>query len=108
MSCNGHNDDRRHDSNIHPAWLAFVRYCRELQHGEIDCLKIQDGLPVRRKSRFGRIPTLRAQGDGSLATQNTGLNRAEKFPLTPPPPHRCATPRMQKARPCNALRGSLL
>jgi hypothetical protein len=43
---NGHTDDRRHDAVIHPAWLAFVRYCRELQHGEIDCLKIQDGLPV--------------------------------------------------------------
>jgi hypothetical protein len=43
---NGHNDKRRFDPVIHPAWLAFVRYCRELQHGEIDCLKIQDGLPV--------------------------------------------------------------
>jgi hypothetical protein len=32
--------------SLHPAWSAFVRCCRELQHGEIDCLKIQDGLPV--------------------------------------------------------------
>ena len=31
---------------LHPAWAMFVRYCQELQHGEIDCLKIQDGLPV--------------------------------------------------------------
>jgi hypothetical protein len=31
---------------LHPAWSAFVRYCRELGHGEIECLKIQDGLPV--------------------------------------------------------------
>lgn len=31
---------------LHPAWLAFVRYCQELQHGEIERLKIQDGLPV--------------------------------------------------------------
>lgn len=30
----------------HPAWLAFVRYCQELRHGQIECLKIQDGLPV--------------------------------------------------------------
>ena len=30
----------------HPAWLAFVRFCEELRHGEIECLKIQDGLPV--------------------------------------------------------------
>jgi len=31
---------------LHPAWSAFVRYCQELRHGEIECLKIQDGLPV--------------------------------------------------------------
>ncbi|MDX6288587.1 MAG: hypothetical protein QOH42_386 [Blastocatellia bacterium] len=31
---------------LHPAWLAFVRYCQELRHGEIERLKIQDGLPV--------------------------------------------------------------
>jgi len=30
----------------HPAWVAFVRFCEELRHGEIECLKIQDGLPV--------------------------------------------------------------
>ena len=30
----------------HPAWSAFVRFCQELRHGEIECLKIQDGLPV--------------------------------------------------------------
>lgn len=31
---------------LHPLWRAFVRYCSELQHGEIERLKIQDGLPV--------------------------------------------------------------
>ncbi len=31
---------------LHPAWRAFLRYCRELGHGEIERLKIQDGLPV--------------------------------------------------------------
>jgi hypothetical protein len=32
--------------SLHPAWRAFIRYCAELQHGEIELLKIQDGLPV--------------------------------------------------------------
>jgi hypothetical protein len=36
----------RPDRLFHPAWRAFVRYCTELQHGEISVLKIQDGLPV--------------------------------------------------------------
>ena len=36
----------RSASLLHPAWATFVRYCQELQHGEIECLKIQDGLPV--------------------------------------------------------------
>jgi hypothetical protein len=44
-------------ASLHPVWLAFIRYCGELKYGEIDKLKIQDGLPllaeeVRRKIRF--------------------------------------------------------
>jgi len=47
----------RVDKPLHPAWQAFVRYCAELQHGEIELLKIQDGLPVlaeviRKKVKF--------------------------------------------------------
>jgi hypothetical protein len=42
---------------LHPLWRAFIRYCVELQHGEIEKLKIQDGLPVlaevtKKKVRF--------------------------------------------------------
>ena len=39
--------DKAHSTRpFHPAWAAFVRYCQELRHGEIECLKIQDGVPV--------------------------------------------------------------
>ena len=31
---------------LHPAWRRFLRFCAELEHGEIERLKIQDGLPV--------------------------------------------------------------
>jgi hypothetical protein len=31
---------------LHPAWVAFIRHCRELGFGEISQLKIQNGLPV--------------------------------------------------------------
>jgi hypothetical protein len=34
------------ESSLHPVWRAFVRYCLEMRHGEIEKLKIQDGLPV--------------------------------------------------------------
>ena len=37
---------RQTESRLHPAWLAFIRHCRELGFGEISQLKIQDGLPV--------------------------------------------------------------
>jgi hypothetical protein len=45
------------NSLFHPAWRAFIRYCAELQHGEIELLKIQDGLPmlaeaVKKKVKF--------------------------------------------------------
>jgi len=43
--------------SLHPAWLAFIRHCRELGFGEISQLRIQDGLPVmaeetKRKVKF--------------------------------------------------------
>jgi len=33
-------------NNLHSTWLQFIRYCTELGHGEIEKLKIQDGLPM--------------------------------------------------------------
>lgn len=45
------------NKSIHPAWRAFIDYCTDLQYGEIELLKIQDGLPVlaevvRKKIKF--------------------------------------------------------
>lgn len=34
------------DAAVPEAWLAFIRFCRELGHGEIERLSIQNGLPV--------------------------------------------------------------
>ncbi len=44
---------------LHPAWRYFLRFCEQLQHGEIERLKIQDGLPVlaevtKKKVKFAR------------------------------------------------------
>jgi hypothetical protein len=41
------------------AWREFIRYCRDLRHGEIERLSIQDGLPVlaevtKKKVKFNR------------------------------------------------------
>jgi len=33
-------------SPVHPAWLRLMQYCANLGHGEIQKLKIQDGLPM--------------------------------------------------------------
>ena len=33
-------------ANLNSAWLLFIRYCTELGHGEIEKLKIQNGLPM--------------------------------------------------------------
>ena len=51
------NPKRPADSDLHPAWSAFIAYCLELEHGEIETLKIQNGLPVlaevtKKKVRF--------------------------------------------------------
>ena len=41
----------------HAAWQAFIQFCVQLQHGEIERLRIQDGLPLlaevtRKKIKF--------------------------------------------------------
>jgi hypothetical protein len=43
--------------SLHPAWLALIRYCRELRHGELERLSIHGGVPViaehvRQKVKF--------------------------------------------------------
>lgn len=37
-------DSSTHD--LHPAWQALIRFCRDVGHGEIERIKIQNGLPV--------------------------------------------------------------
>jgi hypothetical protein len=32
--------------DIHPAWVALIEYCRKLDHGDIERLRIQNGIPV--------------------------------------------------------------
>lgn len=31
---------------VHPAWENLIRFCHEMGHGEIERIRIQDGLPV--------------------------------------------------------------
>ncbi len=42
---------------IHPTWYTFIKHCESLRYGEIEKLKIQDGLPmmaeeVKKKIKF--------------------------------------------------------
>jgi hypothetical protein len=36
----------RSDASLHESWQALIRFCEQLQHGEIEKIKIQDGVPV--------------------------------------------------------------
>jgi hypothetical protein len=42
----GSREGKPRDAEVHPAWRAFMRFCTELRHGEIEQLKVQDGLPL--------------------------------------------------------------
>ena len=49
------------EQSLPAAWRDFIQYCRELRHGEIERLRIQDGLPVgaemtRKKVKFNGAP----------------------------------------------------
>ena len=42
---------------VHPAWQSFIVFCKSMRFGEIEKLKIQDGIPVlaeeaRKKIKF--------------------------------------------------------
>lgn len=44
---------------LHPIWYGFIKYCEALGFGEIERLKIQNGLPiiaeeVRKKVNFAK------------------------------------------------------
>ena len=54
----GQPPDRRDSGPIHPAWRRLIQYCADLGYGEIEKLKIQDGLPMlaevtTKKIKFG-------------------------------------------------------
>ena len=34
------------DYALPAAWREFIRFCRDMRHGEIERLSIQDGMPV--------------------------------------------------------------
>lgn len=45
-------------ARLHPAWSAFIRYCQQIRFGDIEKLRIQDGIPTMaelttQKVRFG-------------------------------------------------------
>ena len=40
---------------VHPAWTRLIEYCAELEHGEIEKLKIQDGVPMTAEVTMKKI-----------------------------------------------------
>ena len=34
------------ENQLTPGWREFIRFCKDLRHGEIERLSIQDGVPV--------------------------------------------------------------
>jgi len=46
MKAGNVNPKIRKPDELHPCWQALVRLCGEMGYGEIERLKIQDGLPV--------------------------------------------------------------
>jgi hypothetical protein len=55
MSKSTHGHEPQLLQALHPAWLALIRHCRDMGHGEIERLKIQDGIPVMVEKSIQRI-----------------------------------------------------
>ena len=56
---------------IHPAWYSFIKYCETLKYGEVDKLKIQDGLPMLAEEGKEKS-SLCANGNVSVSLNNPG------------------------------------
>ena len=51
----------RSDQQLAPAWREFILFCKNLKHGEIERLSIQDGVPTlaeltKKKVKFNSRP----------------------------------------------------
>ena len=51
------NSENKRSIQVHPIWHSFIKYCEAIKNGEIEKLKIQDGLPmlaeeVKKKIKF--------------------------------------------------------
>jgi hypothetical protein len=55
MSKSTHRPEPQPSQALHPAWIALIRHCRDMGHGEIERLKIQDGIPVMAEKSIQRI-----------------------------------------------------
>ena len=40
---------------IHPAWIRLIQHCQAMGHGEIERIRIQDGVPVLIEKSVERI-----------------------------------------------------
>lgn len=49
------NKSLKATGGIHPAWIALIRHCQAMGHGEIERIKIQDGVPVLIEKSVERI-----------------------------------------------------
>lgn len=54
-SSHGRRGDLPQLGSVHPAWIALIRLCQEIGFGEIERLKIQDGVPVVAEKLIQRI-----------------------------------------------------
>lgn len=42
----GKNQVKTAFRSLHPAWQSLIAHCQEIGYGEIERVKIQDGIPV--------------------------------------------------------------
>lgn len=50
-----HGHEPRRQQALHPAWIALIQHCQEIGFGEIERIKIQDGIPVMAEKSIQRI-----------------------------------------------------
>lgn len=55
LRVNGRTATTTAGGDLHPAWAALIRHCMNMGFGEIERIKIQDGVPVLIEKSVERI-----------------------------------------------------
>lgn len=58
--------------SVHPDWMTFIRYCEDLGFGELEKIRIRNGIPVMAEQAIKKIKFSSEAHNGNHPRENDG------------------------------------